>query len=81
MGDKKKETREFFQQAFWLFYGVFIGFIAGIMGGTWGTLYFEYVIKRDTSLAYWFLDFSLALVALYVILGIGTMVCYKKAKE
>ena len=35
------------EQVFLLFYGAIIGFLAGIWGNLWATLYFEYVIKRD----------------------------------
>jgi hypothetical protein len=82
MGDKEKETRESFQQAFLLLCGLFIGLIAGTVGGTWGTLYFEYVIKGDTSpsITNNFRIWSIVLVVIGVALIIAMMVFYKMAK-
>ncbi|HLE75771.1 MAG TPA: hypothetical protein VI864_06990 [Candidatus Bathyarchaeia archaeon] len=64
------------EQVFLLFYAAIIGIVAGVWGNLWATLFFEYVIKSDTSLVLYFWIATIILIVIVAIL-VWAMVKYR----
>lgn len=74
---EKKEVKKksFYEQAFFMFYGILVGIVLGIIGNLWAQLFYEYVVKEDGSLR---VLFWLATVIILIIgvVTVGFMVYF-----
>lgn len=82
---KKKQGWDIpYEQVFYLCYGLIIGTLAGVWGGFFSAIAFEYLVKHDTTLELAFLVSGIILVIMLVpfgILMVYTLMKMQKSKR
>jgi hypothetical protein len=68
-------------QGFLLFYGAFIGLVAGTLGALWSTLFFEYTIKGDSSLEFYFWLVSTGFIVTIIVMALWMLFFLRRSEN